>query len=99
MSRPARALSANERPASNQRAKRPSDFQRKLRGVSCRRANCHAGRQNIDRPHPGGFNEKAMAYHITNGKNSIPAFVEKLSETEVALVAAYVIKSAADGWE
>ena len=47
----------------------------------------------------GGFNEKAVAYHITNGKNTIPVFAEKLSETEVALVAAYVIKSAADGWE
>ena len=74
-------------------------------------AACHIGGQNaivaertlektaIEKYLMGGFNEKAVAYQVRNGKNLMPVFAERLSEGEVALVAAYVIKSAADGWE
>jgi len=47
----------------------------------------------------GGFNEKAVAYQITHGKNAMPVFAERLSEAEIGLVAAYVIRTAEDGWE
>jgi cytochrome c6 len=74
-------------------------------------AVCHAGGQNalvadhtlekaaIEKYLTGGFNEKAVAYQITNGKNAMPVFAEKLSEAEIGLVAAYVIRTAEDGWE
>jgi len=74
-------------------------------------AVCHAGGQNaivtqrtlektaIDKYLFGGFNEKAVAYQVTHGRNAMPVFAERLSEAEVAVVAAYVIKSAADGWD
>ena len=74
-------------------------------------AACHAGGQNvivadhtlekaaIEKYLTGGFNEKAVAYQITNGKNAMPVFAERLSEAEVSLVAAHVIKSATDGWD
>jgi len=47
----------------------------------------------------GGFNEKAVAYQITNGKNAMPVFAERLSEAEIGLVAAYVIRTAENGWD
>jgi len=47
----------------------------------------------------GGFNEKAVAYQITHGKHAMPLFAERLSKTEVGVVAVYVIKSAEDGWD
>jgi len=74
-------------------------------------AACHAGGQNaivadytlekaaIEKYLMGGFNEKAVAYQVTNGKNAMPVFAERLSEAEIGMVAAYVIKSAADGWD
>ena len=74
-------------------------------------AACHAGGQNaivaertlektaIEKYLTGGFNEKTVAYQNTKGKHVLPFFAERLSEAEVALVAAYVIKSAADGWD
>ena len=74
-------------------------------------AACHAGGQNaivadhtlekaaIEKYLTGGFNEKAVAYQITNGKNAMPVFAEKLSEAEIGLVAAYVIRTAEDGWD
>ena len=74
-------------------------------------AACHAGGQNaivadhtlekaaIEKYLMGGFNEKAVAYQITNGKTAMPVFAERLSEAEIGMVAAYVIKSAADGWD
>ena len=74
-------------------------------------AACHAGGQNaivhertlektaIDKYLMGGFNEKAVAYQVKNGKNAMPVFAERLSEAEVGLVAAYVIKSASEGWD
>jgi len=74
-------------------------------------AACRAGGQNaivtdhtpektaIEKYLTGGFNEKAVAYQIKNGKNAMPVFAERLSEAEIGMVAAYVIKSAADGWD
>lgn len=74
-------------------------------------AACHARGQNaivadhtlekaaIEKYLTGGFNEKAVAYQIKNGKNAMPAYAERLSETEIGLVAAYVIKTAEDGWD
>ena len=74
-------------------------------------AACHAGGQNaivhertlektaIDKYLMGGFNEKAVAYQVNHGKNAMPVFAERLSEAEVGLVAAYVIKSASEGWD
>ena len=35
---------------------------------------------------------------MTNGKNAMPAFGGRLSSDDIANVAAYVIKSANDGW-
>ena len=74
-------------------------------------AACHAGGKNaivadhtlekaaIEKYLTGGFNEKAVAYQVTHGKNAMPLFAERLSEAEVGLVAAYVIRSAEDGWD
>jgi cytochrome c6 len=46
----------------------------------------------------GGFNEKAVATQVTNGKGAMPAFGGRLSEEDIANVATYVITSAEDGW-
>jgi len=42
--------------------------------------------------------EAAVAYQVTNGKNAMPAFGGKLSEADIADVAAYVIDQSAKGW-
>ena len=39
-----------------------------------------------------------MAYQVTNGKNAMPAFGGKLSDADIADVAAYVIEQAGNGW-
>jgi len=74
-------------------------------------AACHAGGQNsivadhtlektaIEKYLTGGFNEKAVAYQIKNSKHVLPVLAERLSEAKIGMVAAYVIKSAADGWD
>ena len=74
-------------------------------------AACHAGGRNaivadhtlekaaIEKYLTGGFNEKAVASQIKHGKNAMPLFAERLSEAEIGLVAAYVMRSAEDGWE
>jgi cytochrome c6 len=46
----------------------------------------------------GSGHEAAIAYQVTNGKNAMPAFVGKLSEGDIADVAAYVEDMAAKGW-
>jgi len=73
-------------------------------------AACHARGQNaivadhtlektaIEKYLTGGFNEKAVAYQ-TKGKPILPVFAERMADAEVALVAAYVIKSAANRWD
>ena len=74
-------------------------------------AACHAGGQNVIMPEKtlekealesylaGGFNEKAVVTQVTNGKNAMPAFGGRLSDEDIADVAAYVIKTSSDGWE
>jgi cytochrome c6 len=42
--------------------------------------------------------EAAVAYQVTNGKNAMPAFGGKLSEADIADVAAYVIDMSGKGW-
>ena len=42
--------------------------------------------------------EAAIAYQVTNGKNAMPAFGGKLSEADIADVAAYVEDMASKGW-
>lgn len=74
-------------------------------------AACHAGGQNVIMPEKtlekealdqylaGGRNEKSIITQVSNGKNAMPAFGGRLSDEEIADVAAYVIKSADEGWE
>mmetsp|Transcript_3237 Transcript_3237/g.9094 ORF Transcript_3237/g.9094 Transcript_3237/m.9094 type:complete len:132 (-) Transcript_3237:235-630(-) len=74
-------------------------------------AACHAGGQNVIMPEKtlekealesylaGGRNEKAVITQVTNGKNAMPAFGGRLSDEDIANVAAFVIKSSDDGWE
>jgi cytochrome c6 len=42
--------------------------------------------------------EAAVDYQVTNGKNAMPAFGGKLSEGDIADVAAYVIQQSEKGW-
>jgi cytochrome c6 len=42
--------------------------------------------------------EAAVAYQVTNSKNAMPAFGGKLSEGDIADVAAYVIEQSEKGW-
>jgi len=74
-------------------------------------AGCHAGGKNaivadhtlekdaIEKYLTGGFNEKAVVYQITNGKNAMPAFGGRLSDEDISNVAAYVLTTAEDGWD
>jgi len=73
-------------------------------------AACHAGGQNVIMPEKtlekealeeyldGGFNEKSVMKQVTNGKNAMPAFGGRLSDDDIANVAAYVIKTSSAGW-
>ena len=47
----------------------------------------------------GGRNEKSVITQVTNGKNAMPAFGGRLSDDDIANVAAYVIASSESGWE
>ena len=40
----------------------------------------------------------AIIYQVQNGKNAMPAFKDKLTEPEIAEVAAYVFQQAEQGW-
>jgi cytochrome c6 len=42
--------------------------------------------------------EAAIATQVTNGKNAMPAFLGKLTEADIADVAAYVEEQASKGW-
>jgi hypothetical protein len=46
----------------------------------------------------GGFNEKAVMTQVTNGKGAMPAFGGRLSDDDIANVAAFVIESSTEGW-
>merc|ERR1712232_441855 len=74
-------------------------------------AACHAGGQNVIMPDKtlekealdqylaGGRSEKSVITQVTNGKNAMPAFGGRLSDEDIANVAAYVIASADAGWD
>jgi len=69
-------------------------------------AQCAAGHSleqaAVEKYQTGGFDEKAAASRGTRGtrgRSAVPLFAERLSEAEVGLVAAYVIRSAEDGWD
>jgi cytochrome c6 len=47
----------------------------------------------------GGRSEKSIISQVTNGKNAMPAFGGRLSDEEIADVAAYVIKTSDAGWD
>mmetsp|Transcript_1157 Transcript_1157/g.2513 ORF Transcript_1157/g.2513 Transcript_1157/m.2513 type:complete len:145 (-) Transcript_1157:190-624(-) len=73
-------------------------------------AACHAGGKNsvvpdhtlekdaIEKFLTGGFTEKAVATQVTNGKGAMPAFGGRLSDDDIANVAAFVIESSEEGW-
>lgn len=42
--------------------------------------------------------EAAIAYQVTNGKGAMPAFGGRLSDADIANVAAYVASQAESGW-
>ncbi|MCP9883976.1 c-type cytochrome [Synechococcus sp. ATX 2A4] len=42
--------------------------------------------------------ESAIAYQVTNGKNAMPAFGGKLTEADIADVAAYIEQKSSEGW-
>eukprot|EP00631_Chrysoreinhardia_giraudii_P005199 CAMPEP_0197414212 /NCGR_PEP_ID=MMETSP1170-20131217/971_1 /TAXON_ID=54406 /ORGANISM="Sarcinochrysis sp, Strain CCMP770" /LENGTH=143 /DNA_ID=CAMNT_0042940905 /DNA_START=138 /DNA_END=569 /DNA_ORIENTATION=+ len=75
-------------------------------------AACHAGGNNViqtektlrkealDSYLEGGRKESSVVYQVTNGKNAMPAFGGRLSDDEIADVAAYVIDQAnGDKWD
>jgi len=47
----------------------------------------------------GGRSEASVRTQVTNGKNAMPAFGGRLSDVDIEDVAAYVIKTSAEGWE
>jgi hypothetical protein len=46
----------------------------------------------------GEGHEAAIAAQVTKGKNAMPSFLGKLSDTDIADVAAYVEQQAGNGW-
>ena len=74
-------------------------------------AACHAGGQNVIMPEKtlekealeaylaGGRNANSVITQVTNGKNAMPAFGGRLSDEDIANVAAYVISTSDSGWE
>lgn len=74
-------------------------------------AACHAGGQNVIMPEKtlekealdqylaGGRSEKSVVTQVANGKNAMPAFGGRLSDEDIADVAAYVIATANAGWD
>lgn len=41
---------------------------------------------------------EAIIYQVTNGKNAMPAFKDKLTAEEILIVSAYVFEKAEKGW-
>lgn len=74
-------------------------------------AACHAGGQNVIMPEKtleqaaleeyldGGATEASVQKQVTNGKNAMPAFGGRLSDTDIQNVATYVISTAKAGWD
>lgn len=41
---------------------------------------------------------EAIAYLVKNGKNNMSAYKDRLTETEIEIVSAYVLQQAENGW-
>ena len=53
----------------------------------------------LDQYLAGGRKESSVVTQVTNGKNAMPAFGGRLSEDDIANVAAYVIATSESGWD
>jgi cytochrome c6 len=72
-------------------------------------AACHAGGNNVIMPEKtlrkdaletNGMNSiSAITYQVTNGKNAMPAFGGRLSDTDIEDVANYVLSQSEKGWD
>jgi cytochrome c6 len=72
-------------------------------------AACHAGGNNVIMPEKtlkkdaleGNAMDSASAitYQVTNGKNAMPAFGGRLSDSDIEDVANYVLAQSAKGWD
>lgn len=75
-------------------------------GVHC--AGCHVNGGNIVRRGKtlgqkalkkyGMDSHEAIANLVTNGKNNMPAYKDRLSEQQIKDVSAYVLEQAEQGW-
>ena len=71
-------------------------------------ASCHAGGRNLvnaaktlskgDLEKYGMYSLEAITNQVTKGKNAMPAFAGRLSETQIDDVSAYVLAQADKGW-
>nr|YP_010330433.1 cytochrome c553 [Rhodella violacea]UNJ18149.1 cytochrome c553 [Rhodella violacea] len=71
-------------------------------------AACHAGGNNVIMPEKtlkkealeqyGMKSESAITTQVTNGKNAMPAFGGRLSDTDIEDVANYVLSQTEKGW-
>ena len=55
--------------------------------------------QALEKYLDGGFNEGAVARQVMTGKYAMPAFSGRLSDEDIANVAAYVITTSEAGWD
>lgn len=72
-------------------------------------AACHANGNNVIMPEKtlqkdileaNGMNTvSAITYQVTNGKNAMPAFGGRLSDTDIEDVASYVLSQSEKGWD
>jgi cytochrome c6 len=70
---------------------------------------CHAGGNNVIMPEKTlkqealelyGMNKvDAITYQVTNGKNAMPAFGGRLSDSDIEDVANYVLDQSSKGWD
>ncbi len=75
---------------------------------SARCAACHAGGKNVIVPQKSLSKEALRAYRmdsitaianiVTEGKNAMPAFQGRLSDSEIDALAAYVLSQSKSGW-
>jgi len=70
---------------------------------------CHAGGNNVIMPEKtlkkdvleanGMKSVDAITYQVTNGKNAMPAFGGRLSDSDIEDVANYVLQQTEKGWD
>ena len=70
---------------------------------------CHAGGNNVIMPEKtlkkdvleanGMKSVDAITYQVTNGKNAMPAFGGRLSDSDIEDVANYVLSQSYKGWD